>query len=560
MKAVERYARLVARRPGLLIAVLMLFTFVSLFGMSLVRTQGMSYRDMLPQNIKEIKAINYIGDEFGTSGESIILAISTGPGVSGSDEARDVRNPDVMAYADILEQKIRMVQGVSSVTGAPDYLRLLNSGRIPKTRAGITEVMKKGITINSTSFDITDMLSQFSEGLSGIEQGLDAQSQILGGLTQGLNGSSVGLKQMSAALATIVQSMGSTGDMSQAQDAISLIDAIEGLVQQSSATMSEKMQITGYLEGLKQGLNAMISEASEAQEGMSYLSQSLQGISAGIERVSSGLQEMSNTTAMLGNMTSGLRLEEASTYAKLYQGEKNKDNKPRQINPFSRYISNDYTTTVIRISISELSDKDKENVVKEIRDIIGETERPAGLSIGLTGDPIVSEELRNQVLPTMKTTSMFSLIGIFLVVCLLFLSLRYGVISLLAIAFGVIWVYGVLGLAGLSITSTTSGAISMIMGIGIDFGIQVVNRFRQELKDGIENAAVVTLSNVFTPMSITTLAALIGFRAMSLGKITLLSELGNIMSLGVLFCFIAAMTLIPSILVITERFRRKKPS
>ena len=56
---------------------------------------------------------------------------------------------------------------------------------------------------------------------------------------------------------------------------------------------------------------------------------------------------------------------------------------------------------------------------------------------------------------------------------------------------------------------------------------------------------------------ITTLAALIGFRAMSLGQLTLLADLGNMMSYGVLFCFIAAITVIPSMLVINERVKIK---
>jgi len=86
-----------------------------------------------------------------------------------------------------------------------------------------------------------------------------------------------------------------------------------------------------------------------------------------------------------------------------------------------------------------------------------------------------------------------------------------------------------------------------------------VNRFRQERKKhGIEKAMEITLSNVFTPMLVTTLAALIGFRAMSLGKLTLLGDLGNMMSLGIFFCFIAALTVIPCVLVISERWLKSR--
>lgn len=129
---------------------------------------------------------------------------------------------------------------------------------------------------------------------------------------------------------------------------------------------------------------------------------------------------------------------------------------------------------------------------------------------------------------------------------------------MLSIVFGVIWTYGIFGLLGITLSPTTSGALAMIMGIGIDFGIQVVNRFKQELRRRKpEEAMKITVKRVFFPMLITVLAALIGFRAMSMGKLTVLGELGNAMSYGVLLCFLAAVTLVPSITLLSEKFARK---
>ena len=61
------------------------------------------------------------------------------------------------------------------------------------------------------------------------------------------------------------------------------------------------------------------------------------------------------------------------------------------------------------------------------------------------------------------------------------------------------------------------------------------------------------LSATFIPMSTTTLAALIGFRAMSLGKLTIMGDLGNVMSLGVLATMCTAITLVPALLIISEK-------
>jgi len=49
------------------------------------------------------------------------------------------------------------------------------------------------------------------------------------------------------------------------------------------------------------------------------------------------------------------------------------------------------------------------------------------------------------------------------------------------IIFGTLWGNGYVGFIGMGMSSQTSGVLSMIMGIGIDFGIQVVTRYRFEL-------------------------------------------------------------------------------
>ncbi|MCD6381612.1 MAG: MMPL family transporter [Candidatus Aenigmarchaeota archaeon] len=567
-KLIERYADFVAKKPHVILIVVVILTLISFVGMSLVKTEGMSYKDMLPENVEEIDAINYIADEFGTSGESAIIILRTNPNYVGSNEIRDIRDPRVVEYSDILEQKIRGMEDVVSVTGFSDILKTMNSGHLPKTKAKIIELMNKKIVINQSSFNLPEVLSQFSEGLEGIEEGMKGEEQIIEGLTYGLNGSSIALKQIQYTLSAIAEGMNQEQDLSKMTQIISSINQIESLVNQSNATLSEKMEIIGYLEVLKQGMNTMIVQTTEAQEGMQQLSISLNGMSNALENISSGLEKMKNTSLILGNFTSNLRtgisemssgLDEINRYIELYEGKQKKE-KPISLNQFKYYVSKDYTTTIIRINLGEMNDEKRKNFVEELKYIIDETEKPAGLNVGITGGPVVSIELRKQIMPTMQKTSMFSLIGIFIIVSLLFLSIRRGIISLLAIGFGIIWVYGTLGILGLPISSTMSGGISMIMGIGIDFGIQVVNRFRQERKKNkVEKAIKITFSNVFTPMLITTLAALIGFRAMSLGQLTLLSDLGNMMSLGVLFCFIAAVTVIPAILVISEKlqYRRK---
>jgi hypothetical protein len=228
------------------------------------------------------------------------------------------------------------------------------------------------------------------------------------------------------------------------------------------------------------------------------------------------------------------------------------------------YVSDDYAMTLVKISLGNVDEKE-EQLISDLRNVIASATPPAGIKADIAGEPMIAVIFKESTGPDMARTSKYSFIGIFIIAVLLFTSIRYGVMPIISVGIGLMWAFGLMGFMGIRISSTMAGFASMVMGIGIDFAIQVVNRYRIE-KDGIfnesvgkhtpEEALVKTLSSTFRPMATTTLAALIGFRAMSLGQLTIMSDLGNVMSLGVLACAFTAFMLVPSLLMITEKVEK----
>ncbi len=223
---------------------------------------------------------------------------------------------------------------------------------------------------------------------------------------------------------------------------------------------------------------------------------------------------------------------------------------------FDSYISNDKTISLIRVTL--IDDFDEENIAKELQLIVNQLPKQEGVKVSIGGSSLESGVVNEIITPDMNKTSMYSMIGILVVLLIISGSIIYGLIPLTTIIIGVVWAMGFVGLLGMNLNSATSAVISMIMGIGIDFGIQITTRFREEKeKRDIENSMRVTMESVLYPMIITTLAALIGFWAMSLGTIKILGEMGQIMSYGVLMCFFAAITAVPSIIILTEKLTQK---
>jgi len=224
----------------------------------------------------------------------------------------------------------------------------------------------------------------------------------------------------------------------------------------------------------------------------------------------------------------------------------------------SSYVSEDKSFTIMRISSTDISASEEEELASMIKTSVERIERPPGIETGYTGQPFINQAFQEQSQSTQGQTSILSLIGVFLVVILLFRSIVSGLTSLSALIFGIMTGVGVFGWLGLNLSPATSGAISMGIGIAIDFGIQTVSRYKEERRElGIEKSLTEMFVGVINPMSIALIASIIGFTALSFGRITFLSDLGTILTLTTTFAFIGALTVIPTLLVIYDKHLKK---
>lgn len=223
-----------------------------------------------------------------------------------------------------------------------------------------------------------------------------------------------------------------------------------------------------------------------------------------------------------------------------------------------QFVSDDYTFTIMRVSTTDLSQEEQQEMAERIQTSTRINEKPSGIETGFTGDVFINQAFQEQSNSTMSTTSAISLVGVLVIVILLFRSVTSGLTSLLALIFGIVAGFGIYGWLGLNMSPATSGAVSMGMGIAIDFGIQIVSRYREERKDSDITAALSeTLAGVLNPMTIALVAAVIGFTSLSFGRITFLSDMGTMLTLTTLCAYIGALTLIPVSLVLYDRHGSK---
>ncbi|MBN1283456.1 MAG: MMPL family transporter [Proteobacteria bacterium] len=164
-----------------------------------------------------------------------------------------------------------------------------------------------------------------------------------------------------------------------------------------------------------------------------------------------------------------------------------------------------------------------------------------GVDESVTGTPIeVHESAR-----LMRETFLRSAALAFLVICLLvwidFRSLRASLLAVMPLAVGVLWLLGVMGATGVPFNMANFFAIPIIIGIGVDFGVQLAHRLRQERSFAAMGSAT------GKAVVLTAAANAIGFGTMVFAHHRGIASLGLIMAAGCVSCLAAALVAMPPV-------------
>jgi predicted RND superfamily exporter protein len=89
------------------------------------------------------QASELIADEFPGSLRKLNIVVEIEPRYARSEEIRDVRDPEVLKYVDLLSERAKLVDGVVAAHSAADIIKEANDGRIPKTLRSVVSLLEE---------------------------------------------------------------------------------------------------------------------------------------------------------------------------------------------------------------------------------------------------------------------------------------------------------------------------------------------------------------------------------------------------------------------------------
>lgn len=145
-----------------------------------------------------------------------------------------------------------------------------------------------------------------------------------------------------------------------------------------------------------------------------------------------------------------------------------------------------------------------------------------------------------------------------LVVVILFLTFkRFSDVLLcfMVIGLGSMWAIGTMGHLGLDFTMIHVALIPLLLGMGVDYSIYILNRYYEGRGKGLraEKAIRVSVGTIGVAILMCVVTTVIGFVSFSISDLPPVQTLGILAALGILFNFILATTLLPSIIFLRDR-------
>ena len=175
-----------------------------------------------------------------------------------------------------------------------------------------------------------------------------------------------------------------------------------------------------------------------------------------------------------------------------------------------------------------------------------------GFDLTVTGSPVYLKEINDYLKGGMLTLGAIAL-GVMAVVLALMFRVRWRLLPLLAVFVGVLWTFSIVGLIGIDLSLVTISGLPILIGLGIDFAIQIHNRVEEEVVlDHDLHPIGETLANLAPPLIAAAIAGVVAFLALQLSKVPMIRDFGVLLGIGIVVLVTVGIALTATILGLRE--------
>lgn len=221
---------------------------------------------------------------------------------------------------------------------------------------------------------------------------------------------------------------------------------------------------------------------------------------------------------------------------------------------FSRVVDYNYNEARIAMRMESLTSSQLANLIDEV-DSKAMNAANGEFGVKITGSSYLFKVLTDLLVHGQIVSLLVSLFGVALVVGLIFRSVRFGLLSMIPLGFTITLNFGMMGWLGIPLDTATTMLASIAIGIGVDYTVHFLSKYRRERREGVEpqDAVSETIRTTGRAIIYNAVAVAAGFAVLLFSSFGPIATLGALVAVTMGISAIAALTLLPAALLMMKK-------
>ena len=213
-----------------------------------------------------------------------------------------------------------------------------------------------------------------------------------------------------------------------------------------------------------------------------------------------------------------------------------------------RMVDFEFRSAQVMIRINDGSNAALKSVLEDIETLTGDDRHATRIG----GYGLVSADLADLVVNGQVLSLVIALLVVFLLLSLLFRSLSAGIIGSVPLALAMTFLFGWMGYLGIKLDIATALLSSIMIGVGVDYTIHFLWRYKSERGRGMEpvEAVIKTLTTTGRGISFNAFSVILGFCALPFSVFSPLQIFGFLVIVSIFTCLIGALVIVPAMILI----------
>jgi hydrophobe/amphiphile efflux-3 (HAE3) family protein len=215
-----------------------------------------------------------------------------------------------------------------------------------------------------------------------------------------------------------------------------------------------------------------------------------------------------------------------------------------------------YRATVIRVYVNAEESSEVREMYSELQADMKEVQF-SGLEKSVTGSVILTVTTMDALQDSQIWSTSVSILFALVVLILIYRRISLGIIAIIPVLISSVWILGTMYLFGISINVFTVSITALTIGLGIDYAIHIIERYREERKKAKPEVAInKTIHNTGAALFISGITTVCGFIVLTISRIPPIQHFGIITAMTIIYSSILALVVIPILLLRREGLKK----